>query len=552
MIKEEIKEAIRQAVEELQKEKLLPAFATPEITIEWPRQKDHGDYSSSIALKIAGLCKKTKRTPQGVAETLLPRLNEKLRGRVEEIKLVLPGFINFSLAEEYLCQEIKEILAIGPSYGQLNVGRGRKIQVEFISANPTGPLTLGNARGGFLGDTLASVLQAAGWRVEREFYINDTGEQILKLGHSILGDQEAVYQGEYINELRAGIGKSKDAKVIGVNGAKVILERLIQPVVEKKMKIKFDRWFWESELHTAGKIREVVEILKRKKMTYEKDGALWFKTTQFGDDKDRVFIKKDGQPTYALVDAAYHLDKFKERGFEKVIDVWGADHAGDVARIKAAVEVLGFGERLEIILYQFVRLISQGQEVKMSKRAGTYVTVEELIDQVGLDAARFFMLTHSADSHLDFDLELAKEQSQKNPVFYVQYAYARICSLLAKYKTGGTRVSVKAVKGKAKKPVAVENSMADEWELALIKQLIKLPEVVEETAKDYQVQRLPQYALELVRAFHKFYEECRVISEDKAQTQSRLDLVKATQIVLRSILDLMGIDAPERMERETE
>jgi len=543
MTREILKNALAQAIQDAQKENLLPSFVLPEIIVERPQQKDHGDYASSVAMKIAGVAK-AKRTPQGIAETIVAKLTGKLGGTVKEIKIILPGFINFSLANEYLQKEVREILVPGQTYGRLNLGQNKKVQVEFISANPTGPLTLGNARGGFLGDALASVLQAAGWQAQREFYINDAGEQITKLGHSILGDAEAVYQGEYIDELRAGlVGKPKDAKTVGRAGAKVIIEHLIRPVVEKKMKIKFDNWFWESELHAAGKIEEVLKTLKSKKVTYEKDGALWFKTTQFGDDKDRVLVKSDGQPTYALVDAAYHLNKFKDRGFDRVIDIWGADHAGDVARVKAAVEVLGFGGKLEMILCQLVRLIKDGQEVKMSKRAGVYVTVKELIDEVGLDAVRFFMLTRSAGSHLDFDLALAKEQSPKNPVYYVQYAYARICSLLAKEK-GVNR----AAKSQAKISGDAFNLSSDEAELTLVKQLIKLPEVVADTALDYQVQRLPQYAMELVRAFHKFYEECRVISEDKAQTASRLALVEATRIVLKEVLGLMGISAPEHME----
>ncbi len=528
-----IREEIRKLIQEV-----LPEETT--IEIERIENKSFGDYSINAAFKIA---KTFKKNPMEAAEIIVAKCKSSDTDLFVKIEISQPGFINFFLSEKYLQKQVEAIWEKGKKYGEVNFGQNQKVQVEFISANPTGPLTLGNARGGFFGDVLASVLQKAGYQTEREFYINDAGEQVVKLGHSVLNDEQAVYQGEYINELREQINvKNKSATEIGQEAANLILENMLKPAVAK-MRIEFDHWFAESSLHQHNKVQKVIELLKAKNLTYEEGGALWFKSTQFGDDKDRVLTKKDGQTTYLAADAAYHFNKFQERGFDRVINIWGADHHGDVARLKAIVEILGFKNQLDIILLQFVRLMKKGEEKRMSKRAGVYVTVEELIDEVGLDVAKFFFLMRSPDSHLNFDLSLAKEQSEKNPVYYVQYAYARICSILRKAQEDGVLPL-----GRDWSPTKVGTpKLTYSSELDLIKQLIRLPEIIEDIAKDYQVQRLPQYALDLVRAFHKFYEECRVISEDKNLTQARLGLVKATQIVLKNILDLMGLSAPEKM-----
>jgi arginyl-tRNA synthetase len=403
--------------------------------------------------------------------------------------------------------------------------------VEFISANPTGPLTLGNGRGGFCGDVLANILIKAGYKTKREYYINNTGEQIKKLGHSVIGDKEAVYQGEYINALRKEIS-GQDPEKVGEKAAAVILKRMIEPAV-KKMRLEFDVWFSEKKLNKeTGK---ALEFLKKSGLTYEAEGALWFKSTQFGDDKDRVLVKAGGERTYLASDIAYLKNKFG-RKFQKLIFFWGADHHGYIGRIKAAAEALGYKkEQIEIIICQLVRLMKDGQEVKMSKRSGIYVTIDELIDEVGLDVARFFFLSRAADSHLNFDLALAKDQSEKNPVYYIQYAYARICSILA--KSGIKNPNSKNDLGLLCHPS----------ELRLIKQLIRFPEIVEDTAKDYQIQRLPQYALDLATVFHQFYRDCQVLSDNLHLARARLSLASATRIVLKNTLSLMGISAPEKM-----
>jgi len=482
-----------------------------EIKVAYPAGESFGDYTTNIALRL-------KKPAEEIAESLKSDLFEK-------IEVAGPGFINFFLSKEYLQKQVRKI----PE--KINIGRGKKINIEFISANPTGPLTLGNGRGGFCGDVLTNVLNRAGYQAKREYYINDIGAQIKKLGHSVIGDSEAVYRGKYIEELRKKI-TGNDPEKVGKDAAKIILRAMIKPTVAK-MKIKFDVWFSESKL--GREINNNLNFLKNKKLVYEKEGALWFKSTQFGDDKDRVLIKAGGEKTYLTSDIAYLKNKF-DRGFQKLIFFWGADHYGYVARIKAAAEALGYQkEQIDVIVMQLVGLMRDGQEVKMSKRTGTYVTLDELIDEVGLDVARFFFLTRSADTHLNFDLALAKTQSNKNPVYYVQYAHARICSILRKSETQSAKSETNS------------NLLNHKSELKLLKQLIKLPEIIEDTAQDYQVQRLPQYAVDLATAFHQFYRDCQVIGEDKKLTQARLALVFATKIVLENTLSLMGISAPEKM-----
>ncbi|KKT17178.1 MAG: Arginine-tRNA ligase [Parcubacteria group bacterium GW2011_GWB1_43_6] len=488
MIRQEIIKLIQKATGE-----------SPEkIRVAYPEGEGFGDYTTNIALQL---------------------------------EVAGPGFINFFLAKGYLQKQVGIILKEKESFGELKIGRGQKVNVEFISANPTGPLTLGNGRGGFCGDVLTNVLNAAGYQAKREYYINDTGEQIKKLGHSVIGDAEAVYQGRYIEELKKKI-KGNNPEKIGQSAAKIILQEMIKPTI-KKMKIKFDVWFSEKTLYQKKEVDRILDVLKKKKLSYGKEGALWFKSTQFGDDKDRVLIKAGGEETYLASDIAYLKNKFV-RGFQKLIFFWGADHYGYVARILAAAEALGYKkEQIDIIVMQLVRLIRDGKEVRMSKRTGTYVTLDELIDEVGLDVARCFFLTRSADTHLNFDLALAKTQSEKNPVYYIQYAHARICSILRKVKMSKARPRTDLLEHPA--------------ELKLIRQLMRLPEIVEDTSQDFQIQRLPQYAVDLATVFHQFYRDCHVISEDKNLSQARLSLVLAAKIVLKNTLSLMGISAPEKM-----
>jgi len=517
-----------------------------EAVIEQPENKGLGDYSTNVVLRLA---KKEGNPPLEMAGEIVAKIKARpeAAGIFAKIEVAPPGFINFTLTADFLRKQVEEILNTKIIFGSLTFGRGERVQVEFISANPTGPLTLGNGRGGFYGDVLVNVLEWAGYSVKREYFVNDAGYQVEVLGHSVLKDDKAQYKGDYVsllNKKLTGWFRTRDPKIIGQKAAAYILKNLIQPTVEDRMKIKFDEWVSEKKLRDLGETDKVLQILKSKNLVYEKDGATWFKSTEFGDDKDRVLITsaKEDRPesaTYLLPDIAYHYKKFVEDKFVKVIDVWGADHHGYIARLQAAGKALeSWDEKsLKIIIMQLVRLFSGGQEVKMSKRLGTYITLDELLEEIPLDVARWFFLMRSPDTHMDFDMDLAKEQSDKNPVYYVQYAHARLCAILRKVS-----ISAKALNH------PVSQSLDHPSELALIKQLIRLPEIVEDTARDYQVHRLPQYAMELVRSFHKFYEDCRVIDEANQElTQARLALCEATKIVLKNTLDLMGISAPEKM-----
>lgn len=534
-----------------------------DFQINYPPSSDLGDYSCNVAMILAPLLKKS---PLELAKELKENLTaDKMWQRVEVAK---PGFLNFYLSEKILQNNLKEILKAKDKFGSLKPIKKEKIMVEFISANPTGPLTLANGRGGFSGDVLANVLKLAGHIVEREYYINDYGNQVRLLGHSVLKDSEAQYSGEYIDELgkrkeilkhlpamlskamRAGIKDDKIKKdnfvmLVGEVAAKIILAEMIKPVV-KKVGIKFDHWFSEKKLHDSGQVEKIFNYLNKKDLVYKHDGAWWLKTVnneqlktnsneeKENDEKDRVLIKSDGEKTYFLVDIAYHLDKFKKRKFDRVINLWGADHHGYVARMKQAMTLLGYCNQLEILLMQMVRLIKNGQEYRMSKRAGVYITLAELIDEVGLDVARFFFLMHANNKQMDFDLDLAKERSNKNPVFYVQYAHARICSVLKN----------------AHELTLIKNTNAHELnnsEKELIAELIKWPDLILEVAKNYEVHKIPFYAIALADKFHNFYEQCRVIEEKNQVNEFRLNLVKASKQVLENILKTLGVGAPEKM-----
>ncbi len=376
-------------------------------------------------------------------------------------------------------------------------------------------MTLGNGRGGFCGDVLSNVLEKAGYNVFREFYVNDRGKQVEDL-------KKGLYKGEKRTALQ--------------------IQKENQKIITKKLKIKFDVWFSENSLYKSKEVDKILNWLKKKKLAYEKEGALWFKSSKFGDDKDRVLVKADGEKTYFSSDIAYLKNKFK-RGFDKLVFFWGADHYGYIGRMKAVVKALGYKkEQVDFIIMQMVRLFEKGKQVRMSKRTGTYITLEELIDEVGLDVARFFFLTRNSGSHLNFDLSLAKEKSQKNPVYYVQYAYARICNILKKSQITNSKLQTNS-KFKIQNSKLLNHSS----ELDLIKQLIRFPEIIEDTAKDYQVQRIPQYAIDLAESFHKFYKNCRVLTEDKELSQARLSLILATQSILKNTLDLMGLSSPEKM-----
>lgn len=529
---------MKAAVEELRGllgETLKKEFPECEEAIEMaePRDKRWGDFSSNIALRLGG--GKGEIKPQEAAEKIIKAMPEH---NWVDVSVAAPGFINFKLKEEFLQKQVLEIIQKTESYAEEDQAKGKRVLVEFVSANPTGPLTVGNSRGGVIGDVLSNILAKRGWNVTREYYFNDAGGQIDVLGHSVLKDEQAEYKGEYINELHDKLDGG-DYREIGKKAAQILIEEIKQTT--KKMGIEFDNWFAEGkDLREKSKVKEVIEWLKRKDLLYEEDGAWWFRSTKYGDDKDRVVVRSNGEPTYFGVDAAYHKNKFVDRKFDLAIDIWGPDHHGDVARVKGFVKALGYENKFEIIIHQLVKVLKDGKEVRMSKRAGNFVLVEDIINEISKDAYRFFMLQYAPNSHLVLDVDLAKERSQKNPVYYVQYAHARIKSILRK---------MEASEYLSTKPDTFLELLREPEELDLIRELIRLPGLVEEIAKDYQVQKLTTYAMDLARSFHNFYEKCRVIDlENKKLMFDRYELIQATAMVLKNTLDLMGVSAPEKME----
>lgn len=544
MIRRKIQNYIAQAVEKTTAEVESPVFS-----VSSPDVPEHGDYSSNVALLLGKILNKN---PCEVAKSLANIL-QKESDFFKDVSVAGPGFLNFQLAPEALTLEFKEILQKKSSYGAPRQAQGKtprlargreKINVEFISANPTGPLTMANGRGGFLGDTLSRVLETMGNKVEREYYVNDTGNQIITLGKSLLAalgllpDEETFYKGEYVKEwaekhLALVKRNPKNTLKLGQLAAKDFLAA-IKHTIEKKAHIHFDRYTSEERhIHQKGFVKKALAAFKKAGAVYEKDGAVWLKTRDFGDDKDRVLVTSEGFPTYFLADAGHYLETTGRR-FERTINILGPDHYGYVKRIQAAARILGV-KNSEMIVMQAVRVVQNGEEVKMSKRKGTFLTFEEVVDEVGVDAARYFFIEKSPDTHMDFDLGLAKERSMKNPVYYIQYAHARIEQIFA--KAGKTKP--------AKNPDVTVLTEPEEQDL--LKGLFRYPEVVEDTAKDYGVHRLPRFTLELARAFHLFYERQRVITNDKELSSQRLALLLATKIVLKNTLGLMGISAPKRM-----
>jgi len=536
-VKKQIQEKIQQAI----KTTFGVDFDVEKIKIDYPPE-GMGDFSTNVALLLA---KEVGKNPMEVAEQLKEEIAKgtisattKVEPLIafEKIEVAKPGFINFFSSNETVQYAVLDVNKQKNKYGSSEIGKGKKIHLDFVSANPTGPIHVGNARGGPFGDTLANVLEKIGCVPYREYYVNDAGNQVEILGHSILGGNEAQYSGDYIENIRSKTEdlENKSAKIVGAEGVEIILSEIIKPSMEK-FGIHFDNYFSEKELQGSGKVEKAINILKEKGYIYEKENAVWFKSMEFGDDKDRVVVKSDGQKTYFGSDIAYHKEKL-DRGFDKLIDIWGADHHGEVARTKGALDALGYEKKLDIILTQFVRVLKDGKEMKMSKRAGTYVSVDDLIDEVGCDATRFFFLMHSADTHMNFDLDLAKEKSEKNPVYYVQYAHARISSILRKAESLNLTFNVRSV------------LTLNVRERALVFELLKFPDLVEEISQNYAIHYLPQYAMRLADKFHSFYDECRVIDEENLElTAQRLEIVKAVKIVLAEVLRLMGISAPEKM-----
>ncbi|MBI2041972.1 MAG: arginine--tRNA ligase [Candidatus Nealsonbacteria bacterium] len=526
MIRQDLIKLIKEAISEAN-------LGSHEVGIDRPEDKIHGDYSTGVALKLA---KMFKMAPMKIAENLQPRILRLKPDLFSKIEIAEPGFINFFISPSYLQNRVKEILKEKEKFGEFKLGRGQKVNIEFVSANPTGQLHIGNGRSAFAGDSLANVLEKAGFQVVREYFINDAknSKQIMEFSKTALGRGE-TYLNDYVKSKIDGMAGKKN---LDEGEAGYLLAQEVQKdtkeFLEKKLKIRFNKWVSEEEkIYRKNRIKKILDWFKKNNLVYEKDGALWLKTSQFGDEKDWVVIRETGEPTYLLSDIAYHKDKF-DGGFNRVIDIWGADHQAHVSKMKAVAKMLGFRGNLDILVLQLVTL--RGGE-KMSKRVGNIITLQDLVDEIGLDVARWFYLQKSLNTHTEIDLDLAKEQSEKNPVFYAQYAHARICSILSKFG-----------KSKIQNPKSkILKLLNHPSELSLIKQLIRFQEIIEDTANDYQIQRLPQYATDLATSFHQFYQDCRVISEDKKLTQARLSLVLAAKIVLGNTLSLMGISSPEKM-----
>jgi arginyl-tRNA synthetase len=521
-MKEVIAQHIRSALQNLQQEGQLPVFDLPEaISIETPKLAGVGDYTTNIALTLA---KQVKKSPVELAELIASKLPKDTY-----LGAAHAGYINLTFSFDFTSKALNQFLTEGI---RLPVQKAKKINNEFISANPTGPLHIGNGRGGYFGDSLTRLLRLAGHQVTSEYYVNDGGEQIIKLGHSVLKDTEAVYSGEYIDELHSELAGENDVLAVGQAAAQKILDQHIKKTVQENMGIIYEQWTSEREILDAGLAEKALAILTANGHIYEYDGALWIRTTTFGDDKDRVIKKSDGHWAYIAGDAG-HILGYREQAVEVILETFGADHHGYTKRFEAVARALGFEGEIHFTLMQLVKLEKNGEEVRMSKRAGNVVTIDELVEHVGPDVARFFFLMYSPDTHMTFDLGLAEERSQKNPVFYVQYAHARMASILLKAKEAGF----------APGKIAIGTEEAD-----LARELMQVPDLLQRAAKDYAPHRLPQAAISLAQQFHSFYARVLVINaEDKQVTEQRLALVEATQKMLALLLSLIGVTAPEKM-----
>lgn len=561
MIKEKIALLIEDAVSTLRKSGEWKLDTLPKFEVERPKEKAHGDWASNIALALAG---ELKKSPREIAESIVKHLDT--QPYLEKVEVAGVGFINFFLSIDWLYEALRDLLLAGDDFGHSDLGKGMKVQVEFVSANPVGPMHIGHGRWAAVGDTLANVLSFSGHQVTREFYINDYGTQMNIFGKSVaarygelLGQEISFppegYRGEYIKDIAREIIERDGSKHLLLSTEEreeLFRERAYQQVLQhmkktlERMGVKFDVWFSERELHHTGAIKEAIKELREKGLVYEKEGAVWLETTSFGDDKDRVLIRETGEPTYFASDIAYHKNKYS-RGFDKVINIWGADHHGYVARVKAAVAALGYPpDFLEIIIGQLVNLLRAGEPVKMSKRTGEMVTLDELLDEVGKDPVRFLFLMSDANNTIDFDIELAKKESAENPVYYVQYAHARISSIL-RYAIEQDPSFCVLLEEIEQGRVPALNLLKEESEFDLVRKILEFEEVVEKCARFRQLQHLTRYGQELASFFHVFYTKCRVVTENRELSRVRLALVRATQIVLKNLLGLTGVDAPEKM-----
>ncbi|KFD41960.1 arginine--tRNA ligase [Peptococcaceae bacterium SCADC1_2_3] len=554
-LRAELNHALIKAVTLASQKMRFPAAGIPDFVLEVPREKEHGDFATNLALLLAGAI---KMSPRKIAGIIKEELNfEGLP--VIKVEVAGPGFINFYLDPAWALRVIPEIINQGEDYGRVNIGNREKVQVEYVSANPTGLLHMGNARGAALGDSIASLLDFADYQVTREFYVNDAGTQIENLGKSLaaryfqlLGFKAEIPEEGYHGEDLVATTKNfialyqdkylkESASVREEALVKYALDEAIAAIKKTlaEFGVHYDVWFSEASLYASGSVKEIIERLKEKGFIYEHEGALWFKAREFGARQDEVLVRNNGAPTYFAADIAYHVNKF-QRGFTKIINIWGADHHGHVARLKGALAALGYSpDAVQVIIMQLVRLYRGGEIVRMSKRTGQYVSLEDLIEEVGRDAARYFFVMRSADSHLDFDLDLAREQSVKNPVYYIQYAHARICSLK----------KVLAEQGRTMPRVSSTDLtlLTQEAELALARRLADFPEEVTRAVQNLAPHQIASYIHEVAGLLHAFYNHHRVITADPALSNSRVLLVEATRIVLANALKLLGLKSPERM-----
>ena len=553
--KSQVKEIVLNALGRLTAEGKIPAELLPAFTVEIPNDISHGDFSCNAALVSA---KTLKQNPRAIAQMIVDEAV--LDGTVfEKIELAGPGFLNFFVGKAWFAETVASVIDLKENYGKTDLGAGKRVLVEFVSANPTGPMHIGNARGGAIGDCLSSLLQYAGYYVEREFYVNDAGNQVNKFGLSLdiryqqhfgaeIEMPEDSYHGEDIiahAEKFAEIYGDKYMHTSEEERRKALVDYALPLNIKGleddllKYRIKYDNWFRESSLHSSGRVSQIVEMLKEKGCTYEKEGAVWFKSSEYGDDQDRVLVRANGVPTYFVPDIAYHYDKLVTRNFDMAIDILGADHHGYIPRMRAALTALGVDpNRLNALIMQMVRLVRDGETIKLSKRSGKAITLTSLLDEVPIDAARFFFNLRDANTHLEFDLDLAIEESSKNPVFYVQYAHARICRIIE--KLASEEISP------ADMPMS-KLVYSEPAEIELIRHIATLPTEINEAAKEYNPSRITRYVLELATRFHKFYDSCKIMGEEEAVLQSRLQLCLATRIVIKNMLDLLKVEAPEKM-----
>ncbi len=554
-MKQTVTEILLQALARAKEKGELKLDTQPTIILDTPREESHGDLATTLAMALA---KSESKPPRKIAEIVIANILDE-EGTIEKTEIAGPGFINFFFRKDRWKKTLFEIDAEGPQYGLTNIGKGERVLVEFVSANPTGPLHVGHGRGAAVGDALANLLAATGYEVTREFYINDAGRQIKLLAESVyaryqqaLGNDvpfpEDGYHGGYVEEIAQGFIKlygnkylktpfKECADVFGDFGKDMMLADIRTDL--EGFGVRFDAWFSEASLLRDQSVQKSIEELKESRNLYEQDGALWFRSTMFSDDKDRVVKKKDGSWTYLATDIAYHRNKLA-RGFTTLVNIWGADHHGYIPRVQAVIQAFGHPkDSLHVLLVQLVSILRHGKPVPMSKRAGTFVTLRDVVQDVGADAARYIFLTRRSDSHLDFDLDVAKEQSRENPVYYVQYAHARLASL---FREAGSR-NIPLPKNDT-----VDVSLLDlEEEQNIMKALAKYPELIEEAALAYEPHRLTYYLQDLAGLLHNYYFKHRVITEDAARTTAKLFLLKQVKTVIKSALAILGVNAPERM-----